>query len=163
MSGPIVRMYDKGIFSPSGLFETMNDILPNTLPPRWTRNGVPGSTSLSDPNNQDPTKKILTDAEINDLIGNASARPLAPETRLQELSKIANTQTQSSQTGRRIYNLSIFQIIQNIAMTYVNILNESLVFWQQPSIMGIFTREDRLIYIGISILIISILLLFIKK
>ena len=54
--------------------------------------------------------------------------------------------------SERIYNLSIKEIIKRASQTYIDIINE---------IIKIFTLKDRLIYVGILIVVLSLFLGFI--
>ncbi len=55
-------------------------------------------------------------------------------------------------------NLTLREIINNLAMTLIKILDE---LQQQPFDIDIFTREDRLIYVGITTVIVAVLLFFV--
>ena len=154
MSGSMVRKYDKGFFAPGGLFETLADERPNSLLPRWTY----------DRGNTDPTKKVLTREEVNELIGNSSTRPLAPESRLSELTQAANLDSESIKKSERIYNMSVNDITKKTANAYVGIINDlTTINIRKPStVIDIFTKDDRLIYIGISMIIYAIFLMLIR-
>lgn len=154
MAGPMVRKYDNGIFKPSGLFEAIADERPNSLLPRWTYNR----------DNTDPTKKVLTRKQVTELIGNASTRPLAPQTRLSELTQAANLQAKTDTASKRFFNQSISGVIKNTAQAYVDVINDltNTKITKPSTVIDIFVKEDRLIYIGLSMIIYAVLLMLIR-
>ena len=68
--------------------------------------------------------------------------------------------------NKRIYNLSIKEIINRASDVYINIINEITVVIKNKNldikkIINIITLRDRLIYVGILIVILSLFLAFI--
>lgn len=68
--------------------------------------------------------------------------------------------------SERIYNLSIKEIIKRASQTYINIINEITVSidnkqFNIDQVIKIFTLKDRLIYVGILIVVLSLFLGFI--
>ena len=63
----------------------------------------------------------------------------------------------------RIYNLSIKQIINNASKVYIDIINEITISidnkeFNIEQVIKIFTLKDRLIYVGILIVVLSLFL-----
>ena len=68
--------------------------------------------------------------------------------------------------SERIYNLSIKEIIKRASQTYIDIINEITVSIENKQfnidqVIKIFTMKDRLIYVGILIVVLSLFLGFI--
>lgn len=68
--------------------------------------------------------------------------------------------------SERIYNLSIKEIIKIASQTYIDIINEITVSIENKQfnidqVIKIFTLKDRLIYVGILIVVLSLFLGFI--
>ena len=71
----------------------------------------------------------------------------------------ANAEVVQQQEDNRFINLSIKQILMNLSATLIAILNESLDSKNHRDIgsfITIFFKEDRMIYIGILLLLIAI-------
>jgi hypothetical protein len=70
--------------------------------------------------------------------------------------------------NNQIYNLSIKQIFQNISTTCINILNDIPIFFNNTNnitfnnFINIFSKDNRLIYIGILIILFSFTLFIIS-
>jgi len=76
-----------------------------------------------------------------------------------------NKQNVESHENKKIYNLSIYQLLQNSIQVYIDILHDLSIFFsddnKEKSInkLGyIFIKNDNLLYVGILILFISFLL-----
>lgn len=113
-----------------------------------------------EPYNKDT--KRLTDSEIKDLIRNPTIRK---STRLPELNKIANKESEELSESDKFYNLSLKQIAFKISDTVNNVIDDLLDYDISSGISGfveIFSKEDRLIYIGIIIMIFSFCVLLMK-
>ena len=68
--------------------------------------------------------------------------------------------------NERIYNLSIKEIVKRASQTYIDIINEITVSIENKQfnidqVIKIFTLNDRLIYVGILIVVLSLFLGFI--
>lgn len=68
--------------------------------------------------------------------------------------------------NERIYNLSIKEIVKRASQTYIDIINEITVSIENKQfnidqVIKIFTLKDRLIYVGILIVVLSLFLGFI--
>lgn len=89
--------------------------------------------------------------------------------KLYEMSKIENKKQKQDFKNERFYNLSFSQLGTNLSITFMEILNEFVVYMNEESevrttndLLIIFTKEGRLIYIGIILIMASIMLYFIS-
>ena len=81
-------------------------------------------------------------------------------------SREASQEEIKKKDSERIYNLSIKEIIKRASQTYIDIINEITVSIENKQfnidqIIKIFTMKDRLIYVGILIVVLSLFLGFI--
>ena len=83
-------------------------------------------------------------------------------------SKIGTTELKEDKENNRFYNLSLKNVFDNLITTIVIIINELTVYIRDKDklsnkdLIEIFTKDDRLIYVGIFLIILSLLLFFIK-
>ena len=83
-------------------------------------------------------------------------------------SKIETTELKEEKENNRFYNLSLKKVFDNLITTIVIIINELTVYIKdkdklsKQDLIEIFVKDDRLIYVGIFLIIISLLLFFIK-
>ena len=87
--------------------------------------------------------------------------------RLRRLESEENEREKNMKEGKRIYNLSLKEIFNNLLNYMVEMINEITKFIETPekdynNLLTILTREDRLIYLGLVIIIISMVLYFIS-
>lgn len=84
-------------------------------------------------------------------------------------SKIGTTELKEDKENKRFYNLSLKNVFDNLITTIVIIINELTVYIRDKDklsnkdLIEIFTKDDRLIYVGIFLIILSLLLFFIKN
>ena len=79
--------------------------------------------------------------------------------RLQYYTDQSNEESRQQQEGEVIINLSVVQILQKLSTTILNIINELLSIRknaQLSDLVYIFIKEDRLIYVGILLMIIAL-------
>lgn len=113
-----------------------------------------------------PTKQLmerLSDSEIKDLIDSERI-----DVRLKEMLKLelknkkANERYRNKKEEYEILNLSLHEIFTNIANTIINIIYDLFTLTENRNIFNhitlTFTKENRLIYIGIVIIIFSIII-----
>ena len=86
--------------------------------------------------------------------------------KLYENSDIINKENSKIKEDKRIYNLSIKNIIKNTSESMVHIINDFSNYIEKDgknfnNFIYIFVKDDRLIYIGVVFIIISIMLFFI--
>ena len=83
-------------------------------------------------------------------------------------SKIETTKLKDEKENNRFYNLSLKNIFNNLIYTIVTIINELSIYIKDKDkksnseLLEIFIKDDRLIYVGIFLIIISLMLFFIK-
>ena len=89
--------------------------------------------------------------------------------KLYEMSKIENDKQSQDFKNERFYNLSFSQLGTNLSITFMDMLNEFVVYMNENSevrktndLFIIFTKEGRLIYVGIILIFASIMLYFIS-
>ena len=84
-------------------------------------------------------------------------------------SKIETTKLKEEKENNRFYNLSLKNVFDNLITTIVIIINELTIYIKDKDqksnseLLEIFVKNDRLIYVGIFLIIISLMLFFIKK
>lgn len=81
-------------------------------------------------------------------------------------SREATQEEMKKKESERIYNLSIKEIMKRASQTYIDIINEITVSIENKKfnidqVIKIFTLKDRLIYVGILIVVLSLFLGFI--
>jgi hypothetical protein len=81
-------------------------------------------------------------------------------------SNIANNEINEKKYNERFYNLSLKDIFNNLIKTLVDILNELSNYIENKNkdkreLLEIFIKEQRLIYVGVFLIIISLMLFFI--
>lgn len=82
-------------------------------------------------------------------------------------SEIENINNEKKKENERFYNLSLKEIFNNLIKTIVDIINDLSIYIEEKNntienLLNIFTKETRLIYIGILLIIISLMLFFIN-
>ena len=83
-------------------------------------------------------------------------------------SKIANNNEKELKESNRFYNLSLKDIFNNLIKTLVVIINELSIYIENrenktnKDLIEIFIKDLRLIYVGIFLIIISLMLFFIN-
>jgi hypothetical protein len=79
--------------------------------------------------------------------------------RLKYFTDTTNEEQQKTQEQQLFYNLSLANILSKLSSTIISIINELLAINQETQfndVIYIFVKEDRLIYLGILFIIISI-------
>lgn len=82
--------------------------------------------------------------------------------RLYIQSKEENTSRNNLKINKRIYNLSLKELVQNASLVYMNVLNELIIFFTNPvekkdwnKFAYIFVNSENMIYIGLLIIAIA--------
>lgn len=104
----------------------------------------------------------LNDEQIKEIIDNPQ---ITVSTRLQRLTDAANEARKREMEEEKIYNMSVKDLAYRTSDTVHNILDDIVVYNAEDGMRGfvhIFTKSDRMIYVGIIIIIFTILLLLIK-
>ena len=92
--------------------------------------------------------------------------PLPKSTRLDDLTTQANQLQERSSEERKLYNLSLKQIGYRISDTWFDIMDDTLKFNPQNGARGIveiFTKEDRLIYLGMTLMLFTIVIVLLTS
>lgn len=95
----------------------------------------------------------LTEDQLNEL------PPLEKSQRLERLMKRAHDTQEIEHTNRKIYNMSLLQIYRKTGKVTTDILDDLLN--SRKSFLSIFTGGDRLIYVGIVIMLFTLLFILI--
>ena len=118
------------------------------------------TTQLYDRNNQH-----LTDEQIQQVLKNP--QPAAdPNARVKQLSHSANAQAGAEFEQEKIYNLSMKQLASRTTTTIHDILDDLVTFNVQDGVRGfvqIFVQSDRIVYIGLIIIMFTLLILLLKS
>jgi hypothetical protein len=82
-------------------------------------------------------------------------------------SNIANNEINEKKYNERFYNLSLKDIFNNLIKTLVDILNDLSNYIENKNkdkieLLEIFIKKERLIYVGVFLIIISLMLFFIN-
>mgnify|MGYP000170973917 CR=1 FL=1 len=104
----------------------------------------------------------LSSEQIKQLIENPT---ITENTRLRDLTDEENRRRELESDEIKIYNLSVKDIAHRTGDTVHNIMDDMLDFNPDDGVRGfihIFTRSDRLMYIGILVIIFTVILLLIK-
>ena len=102
-------------------------------------------------------EKRLSDKEIQELTDNPL---LKKSTRLEDMSTKANQKAEQYQDSQKIYNMNIKSILASTSDSVISLINDLLNY--KPSyglqeLINIFSKENRLIYLGILIVIFSLI------
>jgi hypothetical protein len=144
---------------------TVQQNIPKSFTPSVDRPFEPiGVRDLNTPG-YDRNNQRLTDQQVKDMITNP-APPKDPNERLNTLSAADNKKNQAEFESEKIYNLSLSQLATRTTTTVHDVLDDLVNFNPQDGVRGmlqIFTQSDRLMYIGIIVVIFTILMLLFKS
>ena len=112
----------------------------------------------------------LTNEQLAELARNPLWRPEAirkrHQQRLDELSDKDTSEETNSHESEKILNLSLRTVFENISDTFTGVLTDIFDKPEELSILDhlikTFTKDDRLVYIGVMIVIVSIFLSLIQ-
>lgn len=157
----------KGLFAPGGIFDYMAD-------ERWGDNSLPPPILLNDSRTTklDGTAKYTPEQAL-EYVKRAATRPPHVKNRLETLMHKTNLDRMKRFQKEKIINLSIKDLAKHMQSTLINVLNDLTDFLipnknrkdgviknrNFSTFIGIFTQNDRLIYLGFIIILISVLLL----
>lgn len=116
------------------------------------------TTQLYDRNNQ-----RLSDEQVKAIIDNP--QPGNPNARIEKLNADANASAITQATNENVYNLTFKEIGSRLANTVHDILDDLVNFNMADGIRGfinIFTQSDRLIFVGMIIILITIAVMFFR-
>lgn len=104
----------------------------------------------------------LSDEQVKQLIENPE---ITKSTRLRDLTDEENRRRTQESDEVKIYNLSVKDIAYRTSNTVHDVMDDVLDYNPDDGVRGfvhIFTRSDRLMYIGILVIVFTIILLLIK-
>ena len=104
----------------------------------------------------------LSDEQVKALIENPE---ITKNTRMQDMSQAENRRREEANEEIKIYNLSVKDIAYRTSDTVHSVLDDMLHYDSNDGWRGflhIFTKSDRLIYVGILVLVFTIILALIK-
>lgn len=144
---------------------TVNQNIPKSFTPSVDRPFEP--VGIRDLNAQlyNRNNERLSDAQVQQLINNPPPPP-DPNVRIKELSKDENARLQAEFESEKVYNLSLFELAKRTTTTVHDILDDIVTFNPSDGIRGfiqIFTQSDRLMYIGIIVIVMTLLILLFKS
>jgi len=128
------------------------------------------STSQSDNTNYNELRDLVTSPNNKDVYTELMNKENYV---LGTINKIADNENKKKNTYKKIYNLTLREILLNLLKVIVDIINEMSIILIDPvnkngtimtTIMKLrktLTKTDRLIYVGLFFIIISILIYFI--
>ena len=112
----------------------------------------------------DVPNKRLTDDEVKQLADEPLLKP--DDSRIDNMTKEANAKLEKDFEERKLYNLSIKQIGYRVSDSWHDMIDDALHFDYRDGARGfleIFLKEDRLIYLGITLMIFTIVALLIRS
>lgn len=122
---------------------------------------------MTEYNNNELTKHILKNKYTLNYNDYEKLMLTKQYNKLYENSAIINKKNNKIKEDKRIYNLSIKKIAKNTSDNMVGIINDLSNYVEKDgknfnNFIYLFVKEDRLIYIGIIFIVISIMLFFIN-
>ena len=114
-------------------------------------------------NRRPAEERRLTDEEVQELIRNPTIKPGGE--RIKKLTKEANEKREKEFEDVKIYNLSMKEIGERTTTTVHKVLDDMLMYDPADGMAGflhIFTKEDRLMYMGILMIAFTIIIMLIK-
>lgn len=143
---------------------TVNQNIPKSFTPSVDRPFEP--VGIRDLNAQlyDHNNARLTDAQVQQLINNPPPTP-DPNQRINKLSATENAKLQAEYESEKIYNLSLADLAKRTTSTFHDILDDIVTFDPKDGIRGflqIFIQSDRLMYVGIVIIALTLLIMLFK-
>jgi chromatin segregation and condensation protein Rec8/ScpA/Scc1 (kleisin family) len=104
----------------------------------------------------------LSDEQVKALIENPI---ITKSTRLRDLTEEENQRRMEENEQIKIYNMSVKDIAHHTSDTVHDIMDDMLDYNPDDGVRGffhIFTKSDRLIYVGLLVIVFTIILLLIK-
>jgi hypothetical protein len=118
--------------------------------------------SSNNVNNQNELTTILKDKYTLSYSDYEKQKIAEQYNRLYIQSKEENEVRNKLKVNKRIYNLSLKELVENASLVYMNVLNDLIIFFTNPSekkdwnkFAHIFVNSDNMIYIGLLIVAIA--------
>ncbi len=113
-------------------------------------------------NNQNELTTILKDKYTLSYSDYEKQKIAEQYNRLYIQSKEENEARNKLKVNKRIYNLSLKELVENASLVYMNVLNDLIIFFTNPSekkdwnkFAHIFVNSENMIYIGLLIVAIA--------
>ncbi len=113
-------------------------------------------------NNQNELTTILKDKYTLSYSDYEKQKIAEQYNRLYIQSKEENEARNKLKVNKRIYNLSLKELVENASLVYMNVLNDLIIFFTNPSekkdwnkFANIFVNSENMIYIGLLIIVIA--------
>ncbi len=115
-----------------------------------------------DNNNNDELKTILKDKYTLSYSDYEKQKIAEQYNKLYIQSNEENNERNKLKVNKRIYNLSLKELVNNASLVYMNVLNDLIIFFTNPSekkdwnkFAHIFVNSENMIYIGLLIIVIA--------
>ena len=153
MSGPITRADDRSMFKLGGLSDFVED----------RPNQIPLAELIEDANKQTEAYKLTSDEALQRLQEARNRPQFKTFTRLQQLDREANKKNEEKRQQTNVLNMSIYQFFMTMSDRLNQIVNDIANFSKNNySLYDILTANDRLIYVGTLLVVLSFLTLLIQ-
>jgi hypothetical protein len=144
---------------------TPGDSIPSSFTASVDRPFEPVSVRELSSQTFDRNNQRLSDEQVQNLINNPQMQP-DPEERVKRLSAEANAEAVAEFEEEKIYNLSMKELAQRTTTTVHDILDDLVNFNPRDGVRGfiqIFVQSDRLMYIGIIVIVFALLVMLMKS
>lgn len=112
----------------------------------------------------DRNNERLTDEQIQSMLNNPQPAP-NPNARIDRMTREANAELSAEFESEKIYNLSVSEVAKRTTKAVHDILDDVVTFNVADGPRGfiqIFIQSDRLMYVGIIVIVITMLLMLLK-
>ncbi len=110
----------------------------------------------------DELKNILKDEYVLSYSDYEKQKIAEQYNRLYIKSKEENEKRNKLKINKRIYNLSLKELVENASLVYMNVFNDLIIFFTNPvekkdwtKFAYIFVNRENMIYIGILIIVVA--------
>ncbi len=124
-----------------------------------------GNDSAQNMNNVSELTTILKDKYTLSYSDYEKQKIAEQYNKLYQISKEENDARNALKVNKRIYNLSLKELVHNASLVYMNVMNELIIFFTSPSnerdwnqFAHIFVQSEHMIYIGLLIVVVAFML-----
>jgi DNA-dependent RNA polymerase auxiliary subunit epsilon len=118
--------------------------------------------TASSPNNTNELTTILKDPYTMTYSDYEKLKIAEQYNKLYLNSKRETEERNKLKVNKRIYNLSLAELVQNASLTYVNVMNDVILFLTKPAqdrdwnqFAQIFVNADNMIYMGLLLVVVA--------
>lgn len=148
---------------PSGSTSTSTATTKDTLPTSgFYSNFQTTSSASTNPNNTNELTTILKDPYTMTYSDYEKLKIAEQYNKLYINSKRETDERNKLKVNKRIYNLSLSELVQNASLTYVNVMNDVILFLTKPAedrdwnqFAQIFVNGDNMIYMGLLLVVVA--------